>query len=63
LRHTGFYVALLAPTVDGGIPFLPQDFNQALGRTAFGAGAVFLTLVALYAFREAYTLYRKRQGI
>jgi hypothetical protein len=63
LRHTCFYVALLAPTVDGGIPFLPEVVNQTLGRIAFGAGAVIPALIALYAFWEAYTLYRERQGI
>jgi hypothetical protein len=57
----GFNIALNSSSIEGGLPFLPQDLNQTLGRIAFGTGAVFLTLITLYAFWEAYTLYRERQ--
>jgi hypothetical protein len=62
LAATGFYAALGDPSISGGIPFLPDGTNQALGRIAFGVGAVITTLIGLYAFREAFMLYRERRS-
>ncbi|MFU8860599.1 MAG: hypothetical protein ACNA8K_09255 [Cyclonatronaceae bacterium] len=62
LAAFGFYVALWDPSVSGGIHFMPDGANQALGRIVFGAGSVVTTLIGLYAFREAYMLYRERRS-
>jgi hypothetical protein len=61
LSAAGFYVALFDPSISGGIPFLADEANRTLGRVAFGAGAVVTLLLAVYAFREAFNLYRERR--
>ena len=36
----GFFAAFGPGTIEGGIPFAPEIWNQALGKVAFGGGAV-----------------------
>jgi hypothetical protein len=63
LAVLGFYAAFFAREISGGVPFIPADLNQAFARFLFGAGALFLSLLAVYAFREAYILLRDRRKL
>ena len=59
LSGTAFYVALSGAQLTGGIPFLPGELNQVIGRLLIGAGALVTGAMAVYAFRDAYRLWRQ----
>jgi len=63
LAALGFDTAFFAGDIAGGIPFLPADLNQAIGRLMFGFGALFTTLIGIYAFWEAYDIFRERREL
>jgi hypothetical protein len=46
------YIALAGLRVTGGVPFLPDAWNQALGRGVFGLGGVITLAIAVLAIRD-----------
>ena len=60
LSVTGFVIVITGAPIAGGIPFLPQALNQGIGRVVFALGALFVGLMAVYAFHEAWRLLRER---
>ncbi len=52
LSVLGFFIAFGAERIDGGVPFIPDAWNQGLGRVLFGAGAALTAAFAVLAFRE-----------
>lgn len=57
LSATGFFVAVWGERIEGGIWFLPDAANQALGRFIFGLGALMVAALAAYAFHDAWRLF------
>ena len=50
----GFYAAFGHGSIDGGIPFIPEAWNQKIGKTLFGGAACLTALMAVYALRKAW---------
>ena len=50
----GFWVAIASDpdSISGGLPFVPQPVNAAIGKGLFGVGALITLGIAIYAFRE-----------
>ncbi|MCH8542685.1 MAG: hypothetical protein LAT61_03850 [Alcanivorax sp.] len=62
LSGFGFFIVISGATLSGGIPLVPDDLNQAIGRGIFGVGAVLTSGLAGYAFYDAWRLVRERRG-
>lgn len=60
----GLWVAFFGDTerISGGIPFLPQETNAAIGKVMFGLGALITLLMIGYAFKDALRRSRKEDG-
>jgi hypothetical protein len=54
LSSLGFYAAFSSQTVEGGIPFIPPSWNQALGHGLFGCCALLTAAFAAYYFYKAF---------
>jgi hypothetical protein len=59
LSAVGFFAAFSGGRLGPGIPFMPDALNQAVGRFAFGLGTVLTAALAMYAFYDAWRLYRR----
>jgi len=46
----GFYVAFFGGQLRGGIPFIPDAWNQTFGKVLFGFGACLTAAMALWFF-------------
>lgn len=60
LACLGFYAALAPGEIGGGIPLLPEAWNQVMGRMAFGGGACLTTAFSLWLFYRAWKLRRAK---
>jgi hypothetical protein len=61
MASLGFFAAFAPGKVEGdNIPFLPEAWNQVLGKIAFGVGACFTAAFALWWFYRGAT-ERKRE--
>jgi hypothetical protein len=49
----GLFAVFTRDKLGGGIPFLPESWNQAFGRGLFGFGALVTGALAFYFFRRA----------
>lgn len=47
------YIAISGQRVAGGLPFIPDAWNQMMGRVMFAAGGVATLGIAVLAFRDA----------
>ena len=58
------WVAGWAPSdgISGGIPFLPPPWNRAVGRIAFGIGAVLIWALAVVIWRSCFKTGEKNSG-
>ncbi len=45
----------------GGVPFVPEGWNQSVARVLFGLGGLFCWLAAVRIFRKAINQYRKKE--
>jgi hypothetical protein len=50
----GFYAAFGHGPIEGGIPFIPDVWNQKIGRILFGGAACLTALMAIYFLRQAW---------
>jgi hypothetical protein len=48
LSSLGFYVTFSHEQLEGGVPFFPTAWNQAIGHTMFGFGALITAAMAIY---------------
>lgn len=48
----GLWIALTGQPVRGGLPFLPHDWNQMLGRVVFAGASVACFAIARLALRD-----------
>ena len=57
----GIWVAAysLPGSIEGGIPFLPAETNNKIGRWMFGAGAMVCGLISLQALRMFFRIQSK----
>ncbi len=55
----GIFVLLGGAEMTGGIPLLPDAVNQTFGRILLLMGILITGAMAVYAFKEAWQLYRK----
>lgn len=62
LAATSLYIAIGGEELQGGIPFVPRAFNQAVGRLMVGGGAVLTAALGAYALYEAVTLLRTKNA-
>jgi hypothetical protein len=46
------YIAISGERIAGGVPLIPDAWNQMLGRVIFAAGGVFTLFIAALAFRD-----------
>jgi hypothetical protein len=53
LSVLGLYAAFSDQRIGGGIPFIPDAWNQAFGHGLFGLGAVFTAAAAVYCYIKA----------
>jgi hypothetical protein len=55
LSTMAFWVAIFDPKgIRGGIPFLPDTWNQSLGRIAFCASGIFCLVLTIWIIRSAF---------
>jgi hypothetical protein len=54
LAGIGCYIVITQKQLEGGLPFIPETWNQIVGRTLIGAGAFLTALLAACAFRQAF---------
>lgn len=59
LAAMGLYVALGGGSLQGGIPFVPAGWNQAMGRVVMGLGALVTAALAVWAFADAARILRR----
>lgn len=59
LSALGFYIAITGKRLGGGIPFIPDAWNQIVGRVFIGFGACITALMAVFALRQALRSNRK----
>jgi hypothetical protein len=59
MASLGFFAAFGRGESQGGIPFLPESWNQGLGRIAFGFGACLTTAFAMWWFYRAIKQHRR----
>jgi len=59
LSGIGFYVLFSEEKLQGGIPFIPEVINTAIGMSLIAFGAVLTALMGVYAFYEFFSLGRK----
>ena len=62
LSVLGFYVAFGDKKVLGGIPFVPESWNQLFGKILFGGGAALTAAFALLLFSRAFKSNKKKSG-
>jgi hypothetical protein len=60
MASLGFFAAFGPGEVEGGIPLLPEAWNQGLGRIAFGGGACFVAVYGLWWFYRAAKPCKKK---
>jgi hypothetical protein len=60
LSLIGLYIAFAGQSLGGGIPFIPDELNQGIGRIIIGIGALFTGLLAFVAFREIFIPVKKK---
>jgi hypothetical protein len=60
MASIGFFAAFAAGEVEGGIPFVPAAWNQAIGRIAFGSGACLTAAFSIWLFYRALKPCKKR---
>ena len=53
LSFLGFWAAFSKGPVSGGIPFIPYAWNQTLGKTLFGGGALLTAAAAAWFLAKA----------
>lgn len=53
MASLGFFAAFGPGELEGGVPFLPESWNQGLGRIAFGGGACVTAAYCLWLFYRA----------
>lgn len=46
------WIAITGPEVSGGIPFIPYELNQMIGRVFFGVSGVICFGISVLAFRD-----------
>lgn len=54
LSGIGFYVLFSDVKLEGGIPFIPEFINTAIGMSLVAFGAVLTALMGGYAFYEFF---------
>jgi hypothetical protein len=59
LASLGFFAAFGRGELEGGIPLLPESWNQGLGRIAFGFGACLTAAFAVWWFYRAIKARRR----
>ena len=59
LSAVGFYIGITGQHLEGGIPFIPDAWNQTVGRAFIGSGACLTALMAVVALRQAFAPNRK----
>ncbi len=52
LGAMALWIAIAGPRVSGGLPWLPDLWNQRLGRTVFGFGGIVCCSLAMLAWRD-----------
>ena len=50
----GFYAAFGHGSIDGGIPFIPDAWNQKIAKILFGGAACLTALMAIYFLRQVW---------
>jgi hypothetical protein len=61
MASLGFFAAFGPGRVEGDdIPFLPEAWNQGLGRIAFGVGACITAALSLWFFRRTVKPCKKK---
>lgn len=53
LSALGIAIAVGGGRLEGGIPLIPDEWNQTIGRIIFGAGAILTGGLAVLAIRDA----------
>jgi len=61
MASLGFFAAFGPGEVEGGVPFLPESWNQGLGRIACGGGACFAAAYCLWLFYRAVKPCRRKR--
>ena len=46
------YIAISGKRIAGGVPLIPDAWNQMLGRVMFAAGGIVTLFIAVLAFRD-----------
>jgi hypothetical protein len=60
LSGIGFWIVFTHKHLGGGLPFIPETWNQALGRVFVGVCACVTAFFALCAFYEAFKPRKKQ---
>jgi hypothetical protein len=60
LSAGGFSVVLMGAPLTGGMPYVADSLNHAIGRVLIATGAFLTAGLAAYAFHEAWRLHRAR---
>ncbi len=48
------WIAITGPTVTGGVPFVPYEVNQVIGRVVFGVSGLICFGIARLAARDVW---------
>ncbi len=60
LAATAIFIVVSGGRLTGGLPLLPDAWNQVLGRALFAVGALCTASMGVYAFYDAWRLLRER---
>ncbi|WP_374011629.1 hypothetical protein [Pseudoxanthomonas koreensis] len=60
LAATAIFIVVSGGRLTGGLPLLPDAWNQAFGRALFAVGALCTAGMGVYAFHDAWRLLRER---
>jgi hypothetical protein len=59
LGATGIWIGIQGGEISGGIPFLPAETNNLIGRIVFAGGGLLCLWISSIAFRELWSVFRK----
>ena len=60
LSALGFFTAFGSGSLSGGIPLIPEAWNQILGRTMFGIGGCISATMGFYFLRQSHNRSLKK---
>lgn len=59
LGVTGIWIGVQGGEISGGIPFIPAETNNLIGRILFAAGGLLCIWISTIAFRELWSVLRE----